>query len=212
MVEGGNRQCEFGSVAIGQQQHGQAAGSCRPDDLQPLDRRSGSMLPGLIFTARQFENERAAAGRSAMQLVRGAARERAHSAAGRLEEAEQAMEQALALDPGLGLAHGFAGYNAAFRRRRPSRVVRSPDQRKGGPSGRVARFRRLDCVPAIYAARQSTPRCGRAEARRSRRKTEKYFAAGPFDQDALPARPPAASRRRDRAPVFDKIRGLGIAG
>ncbi|HEY2538171.1 MAG TPA: BTAD domain-containing putative transcriptional regulator [Stellaceae bacterium] len=37
-----------------------------------------------------------------------------HSAAGRLEEAGQAIEQALALDPALGLAHGFAGYNAAL--------------------------------------------------------------------------------------------------
>jgi DNA-binding SARP family transcriptional activator/TolB-like protein len=36
------------------------------------------------------------------------------SAAGQLEEAAHAFEQALAMDGGLGLAHGFAGYNAAL--------------------------------------------------------------------------------------------------
>ena len=37
-----------------------------------------------------------------------------YSAAGQLEEAASAFEQALAMDQGLGSAHGFAGYNAAF--------------------------------------------------------------------------------------------------
>ncbi len=37
-----------------------------------------------------------------------------HSAAGQLEEAAKAIEESLALDAGLGLAHGFAGYNAAL--------------------------------------------------------------------------------------------------
>jgi adenylate cyclase len=37
-----------------------------------------------------------------------------YSAAGQLEEAAFAFEQALAMDQGLGSAHGFAGYNAAF--------------------------------------------------------------------------------------------------
>jgi DNA-binding SARP family transcriptional activator/TolB-like protein/Tfp pilus assembly protein PilF len=37
-----------------------------------------------------------------------------YSAAGQLEEAARAFEQALAMDQGLGLAHGFAGYNAAL--------------------------------------------------------------------------------------------------
>ena len=37
-----------------------------------------------------------------------------YSAAGQLEEAARAFEQALAMDPTLGLAHGFAGYNAAL--------------------------------------------------------------------------------------------------
>jgi adenylate cyclase len=36
------------------------------------------------------------------------------SAAGQLEEASRAFDQALAMDPSLGLAHGFAGYNAAL--------------------------------------------------------------------------------------------------
>jgi len=39
------------------------------------------------------------------------------SAAGQLEEAAHAFEQALAMDGSLGLAHGFAGYNAALRGR-----------------------------------------------------------------------------------------------
>jgi tetratricopeptide (TPR) repeat protein len=37
-----------------------------------------------------------------------------YSAAGQLQEAAQAFEQALALDGRLAQAHGFAGYNAAF--------------------------------------------------------------------------------------------------
>ena len=37
-----------------------------------------------------------------------------YSAAGQLEEAARAFEQALAMDQSLGLAHGFAGYNAAL--------------------------------------------------------------------------------------------------
>ena len=37
-----------------------------------------------------------------------------YSAAGQLEDAARAFKQALAMDQGLGIAHGFAGYNAAF--------------------------------------------------------------------------------------------------
>jgi TolB-like protein/Tfp pilus assembly protein PilF len=37
-----------------------------------------------------------------------------YSAAGQLEEAAWALRQALAMDPDLGVAHGFAGYNAAL--------------------------------------------------------------------------------------------------
>jgi DNA-binding SARP family transcriptional activator/TolB-like protein/Tfp pilus assembly protein PilF len=37
-----------------------------------------------------------------------------YSAAGQLEEADRAFKQSLAMDQGLGIAHGFAGYNAAF--------------------------------------------------------------------------------------------------
>ena len=37
------------------------------------------------------------------------------SAAGQLDEATEAFERALALDQELAIAHGFAGYNAAFR-------------------------------------------------------------------------------------------------
>jgi tetratricopeptide (TPR) repeat protein len=37
-----------------------------------------------------------------------------YSAAGQLEDAARAFKQALAMDQSLGIAHGFAGYNAAF--------------------------------------------------------------------------------------------------
>jgi adenylate cyclase len=37
-----------------------------------------------------------------------------YSAAGRLDEAARALAWALALDQGLAIAHGFAGYNAAL--------------------------------------------------------------------------------------------------
>ena len=38
-----------------------------------------------------------------------------HSAAGQLDDAARAFERALSLDRELAIAHGFAGYNAAFR-------------------------------------------------------------------------------------------------
>ncbi|MBV9202184.1 MAG: hypothetical protein JOY83_21130 [Alphaproteobacteria bacterium] len=37
-----------------------------------------------------------------------------HSAAGKLDEAARAFEQALAMDQGLAIAHGFAAYNSVF--------------------------------------------------------------------------------------------------
>jgi tetratricopeptide (TPR) repeat protein len=37
-----------------------------------------------------------------------------YSAAGQLEEAERAFRQTLVMDQGLGVAHGFGGYNQAF--------------------------------------------------------------------------------------------------
>jgi tetratricopeptide (TPR) repeat protein len=37
-----------------------------------------------------------------------------YSAAGQLEEAARAFKEALAMERGLGIAHAFAGYNAAF--------------------------------------------------------------------------------------------------
>jgi DNA-binding SARP family transcriptional activator/TolB-like protein/Tfp pilus assembly protein PilF len=37
-----------------------------------------------------------------------------YSAAGQLAEADRAFKQTLAMDPGLGVAHGFDGYNRAF--------------------------------------------------------------------------------------------------
>ena len=37
-----------------------------------------------------------------------------YSAAGQLQEAARAFKQSLAMDKELGIAHGFAGYNAAF--------------------------------------------------------------------------------------------------
>jgi TolB-like protein len=37
-----------------------------------------------------------------------------YSAAGQLNKAESAFERALVMDPGLAIAHSFAGYNAAF--------------------------------------------------------------------------------------------------
>jgi hypothetical protein len=76
VVERRNRQCRLGSVTIGQQQHAQAAGPRRPGDLQPLDRRAGGALAGVIFTAGQFGNRSAVSGCPTMQLVRRAARER----------------------------------------------------------------------------------------------------------------------------------------
>jgi TolB-like protein len=51
-----------------------------------------------------------------------------YSAAGQLKEAERAFQQALAMDKGLGIAHGFAGYNAAFLGRADETCRRSSER------------------------------------------------------------------------------------
>ena len=60
-----------------------------------------------------------------------------YSAAGQLEAAASAFDQALAMDRCLAIAHGFAGYNAASsaahtRRFRPSIVPCGLTRRFGG--------------------------------------------------------------------------------
>ena len=76
MIERRNRQRKFAAVTIGQQQHGQAPGPGRPDDLEASDRRSGGALSRLIIAAREFGNQNPVATRTAVQLMCRTARER----------------------------------------------------------------------------------------------------------------------------------------
>lgn len=165
-----------------------------------------------------------------------------HSAAGRLDEAERAIEQALALDPGLGLAHGFAGYNAALLGRAEEtlpaaeRAMRldSTDRRQsiflfyggfaelllGRTEASIGLLRKsLERNPTYGTAQLSLMAAlsliGRAsEAARAAASFREQFREYPpnaFEQLWL-SRSASPIYRAQIAPVFDKIRSLGIAG
>jgi DNA-binding SARP family transcriptional activator/TolB-like protein len=165
-----------------------------------------------------------------------------HSAAGRLQEAEQAIEQALALDPGLGLAHGFAGYNAALLGRaeetlpaaeRALRLDRT-DRRQsiflfyggfaelllGRTEASIVLLRKsLERNPAYGTAQlflmAALALIGRAnDAARAAASFREQFPEYPsnaFEQLWL-SRSASSIYRTQIAPVFDKIRSLGVAG
>ncbi len=165
-----------------------------------------------------------------------------HSAAGQLEQAEGAIEQALALDPGLGLAHGFAGYNAALLGRahetlpaaeRAMRLDRT-DRRQsiflfyagfaelllGRTEELIALLRKsLDRNPTYGSAQlflmAALSLLGRSsEAARAVTSFREQFPDYPpnaFEQLWL-SRSASLIYRAQIAPVFEKIRSLGIAG
>jgi DNA-binding SARP family transcriptional activator/TolB-like protein len=165
-----------------------------------------------------------------------------YSAAGHLEEAGLAIEQALALDPGLGLAHGFAGYNAALLGRadetlpaveRAMRLDRT-DRRQsvflfyggfaelllGRAEASIALLRKsLERNPTygtaqlfLMAALALIGRAGdAARAAASFREQFPEYPSKAFEQLWL-SRSASPIYRTQIAPVFDKIRSLGIAG
>jgi DNA-binding SARP family transcriptional activator/TolB-like protein len=165
-----------------------------------------------------------------------------HSAAGRLDEAERAIEQALALDPGLGLAQGFAGYNAALLGRAEEtlpaaeRAMRldSTDRRQsiflfyggfaelllGRTEASIALLRKSLVRNPTYgtaqlflmAALSLTGRSSEAAlAAASFREQFREYPPNAFEQLWL-SRSASPIYRAQIAPVFDKIRSLGIAG
>ncbi len=165
-----------------------------------------------------------------------------HSAAGQLDEAGRAIEQALALDPGLGLAHGFAGYNAALLGRadetlpaveRAMRFDRTDRRHSiflffggfaelllGRTEASIGLLRKsLERNPTYGSAQlflmAALSLIGRAnEAARAVASFREQFPEYPsnaFEQLWL-SRSASPIYRTQIAPVFDKIRSLGVAG
>jgi len=165
-----------------------------------------------------------------------------HSAAGRLEKAGRAFEQALAMDPELRIAHGFAGYNAALLGRANETLPAVE---------RAMRFDRTDRRHSIFFffGGFADLLLGRTEAsiallRKSLERNPTYGSAQLFLMAALSliGQPSEAARaaasfreqypeypsnafeqlwlsrsasptyRAQINPVFEKIRGLGVGG
>jgi TolB-like protein len=165
-----------------------------------------------------------------------------HSAAGQLEDAGRAIEQALAMDPGLGIAHGFAGYNAALLGRahetlpaveRAMRFDRT-DRRQSiflffGGFAELLLGRTEQSIVLLRKSLDRNPTYGSAQLflmgalSLIGRSSEAARAVASF-REQFPDYPPNAfeqlwlSRsaslpyRAQVAPVFERIRSLGVAG
>jgi DNA-binding SARP family transcriptional activator/TolB-like protein len=165
-----------------------------------------------------------------------------YSAAGQLEEAARAFERALEMDPELGLAHGFAGYNAAFLGHaemtlpaveRAMHLDRT-DRRQsiffffggfaelllGRIDASIALLRKsLERNPTygsaqlfLMAALSLNGRSSEAaQAATSFREQFPEYPSNAFEQQWL-SRSASPIYRTQIAPVFDKIRSLGVAG
>jgi tetratricopeptide (TPR) repeat protein len=164
-----------------------------------------------------------------------------YSAAGQLDEAARAFERASATDAGLGIAHGFAGYNAAFLGRAAETVpavehAMRLDQGERRHSillffGGFAKLllgqtetaialleKSLQCNPSygcaqlfLTAALAATGRVNEA-----RQTTARFRAQYPgYRTHALEqlwvSRSGSATYHAQIHPLFDKIRGLGLA-
>ena len=165
-----------------------------------------------------------------------------HSAAGQLEEAGRAIEQALALDPGLGLAHGFAGYNAALLGHADETLPAAERAMRLDPTDRRQSIflfyggfaelllgRTESSIALLRKSLERNPTYGTAQlflmAALSLigRQSEAARAAASF-REQFPEYPPNAfeqlwlsrsaspAYRAQIAPVFDQIRSLGVAG
>ncbi len=165
-----------------------------------------------------------------------------YSAAGQLEEAARVFEHALKMDPELGLAHGFAGYNAAFLGHaemtlpaveRAMHLDRT-DRRQsiffffggfaelllGRTEESIALLRKsLDRNPTYGSAQlflmAALSLVGRSnEAARAANSFREQFPEYPsnaFEQQWL-SRSASPIYRTQIAPVFEKVRSLGVAG
>jgi DNA-binding SARP family transcriptional activator/TolB-like protein len=165
-----------------------------------------------------------------------------YSAAGRLEEAAGAFERALAADPRLGIAHGFSGYNAAFMGRAEEtlpaveRAMRLDQMERHhmfwyffGGFAEMLMSRAEEALVLLDKSLQRNARYGtsqlfqiaalsllgrRNEAARTAaifRQQYPEYPANAFERLWL-SRSPSAVYRGQIQPIFEQIRGLGIAG
>jgi len=164
-----------------------------------------------------------------------------YSAAGQLEEAARVFEQALAMDHSLSAAHGFAGYNAALLGRagetRPAverAMALDPTERRHsiwfffGGFAELLLGRTETAIDLLQQSLQRNPSygatqlflaAGQALAGRSgeaARTAETFrtqypeYPANAFHQLWL-SRSPSAAYRAQIQPLFEEIRGLGVA-
>jgi DNA-binding SARP family transcriptional activator/TolB-like protein/Tfp pilus assembly protein PilF len=164
-----------------------------------------------------------------------------YSAAGQLEEAARAFEQALAMDQGLGLAHGFAGYNAALLGRADKTLpaieramALDPTERRHSIWFFFAGFAELllgrgeMAVALLEKSLRRSPTYGSAQlflmaaqsllgrpveaARLAGSFREQYpeYSASVFERLWL-SRSASPTYRAQVQPLFERIRGLGIA-
>jgi DNA-binding SARP family transcriptional activator/TolB-like protein len=164
-----------------------------------------------------------------------------HSAAARLEDAAAAFERALAADPRLGIAHGFAGYNAAFLGRAEEtlpaveRAMRLDQMERHhsiwyffGGFAELLLGHVNDALRLLEKSLQRNPRYGSAQLFEMAalsllgRRNEAARIAALFRQQypEYPtsafeqlwlSRSPATVYRGQIYPVFEQIRALGIA-
>ena len=178
-----------------------------------------------------------APGHALAKCVRG----ELYSAAGKLEEASRVFAQALAMDPELGAAHGFAGYNAALLGRADETLpaieramALDPTDRRhsiwfffGGFAqlllGRteeaiallqqsLERNPRYGCAQLfLMAALSLTGRAGEAaEIATAFRTYHPEYPANAVEQLWL-SRSASATYRAQIYPLFERIRGMGVA-
>src|SRR6266446_3335547 len=164
-----------------------------------------------------------------------------YSAAGQLEEAARAFEQALTMDHGLGIAHGFAGYNAALLGRAGETLpaieramALDPAERRhsiwfffGGFAelllGRtdaaigllgqsLQRNPSYGCAQLFLAAGQALAG-HRDEAARTAETFRIQYPEYPANafHQLWLSRSPSAAYRAQIQPLFEKIRDLGVA-
>jgi adenylate cyclase len=161
------------------------------------------------------------------------------SAAGLLQEAAQAFQQALAMDPGLAYAHGWAGHNAAFLGRagetlpaveRALRLDRSNRRQSIFFFGGFAELllgRTEAAIALFHKSLERNPRYGatqlfliaalsligrRSEAARmaaSFREQYPEYRASTLEQQWL-WRSTSATYRAQIHPLLEKIRSLGV--
>jgi len=125
------------------------------------------------------------------------------SAAGQLEEAAHAFDQALAMDGSLGLAHGFAGYNAALLGRADAAVALLEKSLERNPSYGSAQLFLMAALSQLGRPQEA------ARLVEGFRAQYPEYPANAFEQLWL-SRSPSPTYRAQVQPLFEQIRSLGI--